>query len=117
MIYIAAPSEVGQEDVDSTAPLDVGGEEEVGSTARAQEVEDGIIFEIDEQSFISTMADQQGSEIVKLNVGGELFMTTLTTLRQYPGTVLANMFDSDSDRPPAIKVHLALNPFNLGPYT
>lgn len=44
------------------------------------------------------------SEIVTLNVGGTLFTTTLTTLRQYPGSVLANMFDEDSDRLPAMKV-------------
>ena len=52
------------------------------------------------------MANQ--GEIVRLNVGGELFMTTLTTLRQYPGTVLAKMFDSDAERPPAIKVCILL---------
>ena len=43
-------------------------------------------------------------EIVTLDVGGTLFSTTLTTLRQYPGSVLAAMFDPSSGRPPAIKV-------------
>ena len=43
------------------------------------------------------------SEIVTLDVGGTLFKTTLTTLRQYPGSVLANMFEEDSDREPAMK--------------
>ena len=51
------------------------------------------------------MVDPKKSDLlVKLNVGGELYTTTLNTLRQYPGSVLAKMFDSDSDRPPAIKV-------------
>ena len=35
-------------------------------------------------------------EIVTLDVGGTLFSTTLTTLRQYPGSVLAAMFDPSS---------------------
>ena len=43
-------------------------------------------------------------EIVTLDVGGTLFSTTLTTLRQYPGSVLAAMFDPSSGRPPAIQV-------------
>ena len=43
-------------------------------------------------------------EIVTLDVGGTLFKTTLTTLRQYPGSMLAAMFDPSSGRPPAIKV-------------
>ena len=48
-------------------------------------------------------------EIVTLDVGGTLFSTTLTTLRQYPGSVLAAMFDPSSGRPPAIKVHVLTN--------
>ena len=42
-------------------------------------------------------------EIVRLDVGGTIFKTTLTTLRQYPGSVLANMFDKDSKREPTLK--------------
>ena len=47
------------------------------------------------------MASEQ--EIITLDVGGTLFKTTLTTLRQYPGSLLANMFDKDSKRPPTLK--------------
>ena len=43
-------------------------------------------------------------EVVTLDVGGTLFKTTLTTLRQYPGSMLAAMFDSSSGRPPAMQV-------------
>ena len=44
------------------------------------------------------------NEIVKLNVGGSIFTTTLTTLGKYPDTsMLAVMFDPDSGRPPAIQ--------------
>ena len=43
------------------------------------------------------------SEIVCLDVGGTLFKTTLTTLRQYPGSLLAKMFEEDSEREPAMK--------------
>jgi len=42
-------------------------------------------------------------EIVTLDVGGTLFKTTLTTLRQYPGSMLAAMIDRSSGRAPAMK--------------
>ena len=43
-------------------------------------------------------------EVMTLDVGGTLFKTTLTTLRQYPGSMLSAMFDPSSGRPPAMKV-------------
>ena len=43
-------------------------------------------------------------KIVELNVGGSLFTTSLTTLRQYRETsMLAAMFDPDSGRPPPLQ--------------
>uniref|UniRef100_A0A6J0V347 BTB/POZ domain-containing protein KCTD14 n=1 Tax=Pogona vitticeps TaxID=103695 RepID=A0A6J0V347_9SAUR len=36
----------------------------------------------------------QTSQIIELNVGGEIFMTTLSTLKKYPGSKLAEMFAS-----------------------
>ena len=48
-------------------------------------------------------------ELVTLDVGGTLFKTTLTTLRQYQGSMLATMFNANSGRPPAIKVQTNKN--------
>ena len=44
-----------------------------------------------------------GDKVIKLNVGGALFTTTEATLTQYPGSMLAAMFDPESERPPAMK--------------
>ena len=41
------------------------------------------------------------NDIIKLNVGGETFLTTRSTLVSCPESLLAKMFDPDSDRPPA----------------
>ena len=41
------------------------------------------------------------SDWVKLNVGGTKFETTRATLTSCPDSLLAKMFDPDSDRPPA----------------
>ena len=41
------------------------------------------------------------NDIIKLNVGGEVFLTTRSTLLSCPDSLLAKMFDPDSDRPPA----------------
>ena len=38
---------------------------------------------------------------ISLNVGGTLFGTTRSTLVSVPGSLLANMFDPESDMPPA----------------
>ena len=44
------------------------------------------------------------SEFVTLDVGGTLFKTTLTTLRQYPeSNMLAAMFNPESGTPPALQ--------------
>ena len=42
-------------------------------------------------------------EVISLNVGGVIFTTTITTLTQYPNSMLAAMFDTESERPPARK--------------
>ena len=41
------------------------------------------------------------NDIIKLNVGGETFLTTRSTLVSWPNSLLAKMFDPESDRPPA----------------
>ena len=41
------------------------------------------------------------TDIIKLNVGGETFLTTRSTLVSCPDSLLAKMFDPDSGRPPA----------------
>ena len=38
---------------------------------------------------------------IKLNVGGTKFETTRGTLTSFPNSLLARMFDPDSDLPPA----------------
>ena len=40
------------------------------------------------------------NDIIKLNVGGETFLTTRSTLVSWPNSLLAKMFDPDSERPP-----------------
>ncbi|XP_048351295.1 BTB/POZ domain-containing protein KCTD14 isoform X2 [Sphaerodactylus townsendi] len=42
----------------------------------------------------------QTSQIVALNVGGELFTTTLSTLKKHPHSKLAEMFAQDQPKPP-----------------
>ena len=41
-------------------------------------------------------------KIISLNVGGSIFTTTVATLTQYPDSMLAAMFDPESERPPAV---------------
>ena len=41
--------------------------------------------------------------MISLNVGGTQFTTTVATLTKYPNSMLALMFNSESDRPPAEK--------------
>ena len=41
------------------------------------------------------------SDLVKLDVGGTKFKTTRGTLTSSPNSLLARMFDPDSDLPPA----------------
>ena len=43
-------------------------------------------------------------EVVRLNVGGRLFTTTLTTLTSCPSSMLAAMFHPSSPLPPAAMV-------------
>ncbi len=38
------------------------------------------------------------NDIIELNVGGKAFTTTRLTLRTYPDSILAKMFDEDSER-------------------
>ena len=38
------------------------------------------------------------NDIIKLNAGGELFLTTRSTLINCPNSLLAKMFDPNSDR-------------------
>ena len=40
--------------------------------------------------------------IITLDVGGKTFRTTRSTLVSCPDSLLAKMFDPDSDRPPAM---------------
>ena len=42
-------------------------------------------------------------KVIKLNVGGTLFTTTVATLTKYPDSMLAIMFNPESERPPAEK--------------
>ena len=42
-------------------------------------------------------------KVIKLNVGGTLFTTTVATLTKYPDSMLAAMFNPESERPPAEK--------------
>ena len=42
------------------------------------------------------------NEWIKLNVGGTKFETTRGTLTSAPNSLLARMFDPDSDLPPAV---------------
>ena len=42
-------------------------------------------------------------EVISLNVGGTIFATSVATLTQYPNSMLAAMFDPESERPPARK--------------
>ena len=42
------------------------------------------------------------NEWIKLNVGGTKFETTRGTLTSAPNSLLAKMFDPDSDLPPAV---------------
>ena len=42
-------------------------------------------------------------EVISLNVGGVIFTTSVTTLTHYPNSMLAAMFDMESERPPARK--------------
>lgn len=42
-------------------------------------------------------------EVITINVGGTLFVTSVATLTQYPNSMLAAMFDPKSERPPARK--------------
>ncbi|XP_042315574.1 BTB/POZ domain-containing protein KCTD14 [Sceloporus undulatus] len=41
---------------------------------------------------------QTQSEVIELNVGGEMFMTTLSTLKKHPGSKLAEMFASGQSK-------------------
>ena len=41
------------------------------------------------------------NDLVKLDVGGTKFKTTRATLMSSPNSLLARMFDPDSDLPPA----------------
>ena len=42
-------------------------------------------------------------EVISINVGGTLFVTSVATLTQYPNSMLAAMFDPKSELPPARK--------------
>ncbi|CAI5773498.1 BTB/POZ domain-containing protein KCTD14 [Podarcis raffonei] len=42
---------------------------------------------------------QTQSQIIELNVGGEIFTTTLSTLKKHPGSKLAEMFASGQTKP------------------
>ena len=42
-------------------------------------------------------------KVIRLNVGGTLFTTTVATLTKYPDSMLAAMFNPESERPPAGK--------------
>ena len=42
-------------------------------------------------------------EVISLNVGGTIFVTSVATLTKYPNSMLAAMFDPKSERPPARK--------------
>ena len=42
-------------------------------------------------------------KVIKLNVGGTLFTTTVASLTKYPDSMLAVMFNPESERPPAEK--------------
>ena len=41
--------------------------------------------------------------VISLNVGGTVFVTSVATLTQYPNSMLAAMFNPESERPPAMK--------------
>ena len=41
--------------------------------------------------------------MISLNVGGTHFSTSVATLTKYPNSMLASMFNPESDRPPAEK--------------
>ena len=40
-------------------------------------------------------------EVISINVGGAIFTTSVATLTKYPESMLAAMFDPESERPPA----------------
>ena len=42
-------------------------------------------------------------QLIFLNVGGTIFTTTVATLTKYPDSLLAAMFNLESERPPARK--------------
>ena len=42
-------------------------------------------------------------EVISLNVGGTVFVTSVATLTQYPDSMLAAMFNPESERSPAKK--------------
>ena len=42
-------------------------------------------------------------EVISLNVGGVIFVTSVATLTKYPASMLAAMFNPESERPPARK--------------
>merc|ERR1712117_549841 len=46
---------------------------------------------------------KMASNLITLNIGGTNFTTTVATLTQYPDSMLAAMFDPESERPPAMK--------------
>merc|ERR1712117_39880 len=56
-------------------------------------------YDLEFESATVTMSGQ----VITLNVGGTLFTTTITTLTKYPNSLLAAMFEPDSERPPARK--------------
>ena len=51
------------------------------------------------ESVTVTMSGQ----VITLNVGGTVFTTTIATLTKYPNSLLAAMFNQESERPPARK--------------
>merc|ERR1712117_995153 len=51
--------------------------------------------------FLTTVT--MSGEVITLNVGGTLFTTTVATLTKYPDSMLAAMFNPESERPPAGK--------------
>merc|ERR1712117_724967 len=56
-------------------------------------------YDLEFESATVTMSGQ----VITLNVGGTLFTTTITTLTKYPNSLLAAMFEPDSECPPARK--------------
>merc|ERR1712117_355915 len=59
----------------------------------------GRSTDLEFESVTVTMSGQ----VITLNVGGTVFTTTIATLTKYPNSLLAAMFNQESERPPARK--------------